>query len=38
MTDSPLGELTMLRRTGTVEDYVNNFLALACRDAELTER
>ncbi len=38
MTDSPLGELTALRRTGTVEDYINNFLALACRDVELSER
>jgi hypothetical protein len=37
MTDSPLGELTALRRTGTVEDYVNSFLALACRDVELSE-
>ncbi|EEE55062.1 hypothetical protein OsJ_02776 [Oryza sativa Japonica Group] len=37
MTDSPLGELTALRRTGTVENYVNSFLALACRDVELSE-
>lgn len=37
MTDGCLGELTALRRTGSVEDYVNSFLALACRDAELSE-
>lgn len=37
MTDSPLGELTTLWRTGTVDDYINSFLALACRDAKLSE-
>jgi hypothetical protein len=37
MTDEPVGELIILRRTGTVEDYTDKFLALACRDADLLE-
>jgi hypothetical protein len=37
MTDSPVDEIMLLRRTGTVEDYTDKFLALACRDADLTE-
>uniref|UniRef100_A0A7N0ZSV2 Retrotransposon gag domain-containing protein n=1 Tax=Kalanchoe fedtschenkoi TaxID=63787 RepID=A0A7N0ZSV2_KALFE len=38
MTDSPLGEIAMLRRTGTVNEYCNQFLTLACRDVELSEK
>lgn len=38
MTDGPIGELMLLRRTGTVEDYTDKFLALACRDADITEK
>jgi hypothetical protein len=37
MTDSPVGELMLLRRTGSVEEYTDQFLAYACRDADLTE-
>ncbi|WVZ63767.1 LOW QUALITY PROTEIN: hypothetical protein U9M48_013374 [Paspalum notatum var. saurae] len=36
MTDSPLGELAVLRRTGSVE-YTDQYLSLACRDLELSE-
>jgi hypothetical protein len=38
ITDSPIGELMLLRRTGTVDDYTDQFLALACRDADLSEQ
>jgi hypothetical protein len=38
MTDSPVGELMLLRRTGSVEEYTDQFLAYACRDADLTEQ
>jgi hypothetical protein len=37
LTDSPIGELTMLRRTGSVNDYCNRFMALSYRDLTLTE-
>ena len=37
MTDSPLGELKLLHRTSTVEDYCDRLMALACRDHELSE-
>ena len=37
MTDSLLGELKLLHRTSTVEDYCDRFMALACRDHELSE-
>jgi hypothetical protein len=37
MTDSPLGELILLRRTRSVDDHTNQFLTLACRDAGLSE-
>jgi hypothetical protein len=36
LKDSPLSELALLRRTGTVE-YCNCFMALSCRDHSLTE-
>jgi len=29
--------MMLLRRDGTVDDYTDKFLALACRDADLTE-
>ncbi|KAJ1283624.1 hypothetical protein BS78_03G142700 [Paspalum vaginatum] len=38
MTDTPLGALKLLQRTSTVEDYCEKFMALACRDAELSEQ
>jgi len=37
-SQSPLGEISLLRRTGTVEDYAKQFVALACREVELSER
>jgi hypothetical protein len=37
MTDSPFGELVLLRRAGSVEEYTNQFLTLACRDADLSD-
>jgi hypothetical protein len=37
MTDGPVGEIMLLRCIGTVEEYTDKFLALACRDADLTE-
>jgi hypothetical protein len=37
MTDSPLGELVLLHRTGAVDDYTDQFLALACRDVDLSD-
>jgi hypothetical protein len=37
MTDGPVGEIMCLRRSGTVEEYTDKFLALACRDADLAE-
>uniref|UniRef100_A0A0A9GMD0 Retrotransposon gag domain-containing protein n=1 Tax=Arundo donax TaxID=35708 RepID=A0A0A9GMD0_ARUDO len=37
MTESLLGEIAMLRRSGFVQDYTNQFVSLACRDVELTE-
>jgi hypothetical protein len=37
LTESPLGELVLLRRVGTVQEYTDQFLALACRDADLSD-
>jgi hypothetical protein len=38
MTDSPVGKLMLLRRTGSVEEYTDQFLAYACRDTDLTKQ
>ena len=38
ITESPLGEPTQPRRTGTVEEYAKQFVSLACREVELSER
>ena len=38
LTESPLGELALLRCSSTVEDYANQFMSLACREMELSER
>jgi hypothetical protein len=38
MTDSLLGELLLLRRAGTVDDYTDQFLTLTCSDADLSDR
>jgi len=37
ITESPLGELTQLRRMGMVEEYAKQFISLACREVELSE-
>jgi hypothetical protein len=37
LIDSPIDELAMLRRTGTVDDYSKCFIALSCRDTSLSE-
>ena len=37
MTDSPVEEIMLLCHTGSVENYTNKFLPLACHDADLTE-
>jgi hypothetical protein len=37
LTESPLGELVLLCRARTVEEYKDQFLALACRDADLSD-
>ena len=37
MTNNPVGEIMLLRRDGSVEDYIDKFLALACRDTDLTK-
>jgi hypothetical protein len=37
LTDSPISELAMLRRTSTVDDYSKRFIALSCRDTSLSE-
>jgi hypothetical protein len=37
LTDSPVGELAMLRRTRTVDEFSKRFIALSYRDTSLTE-
>jgi hypothetical protein len=37
LTDSPIGELAMLRRTDTVDEFCKCFITLSCRDTSLTE-
>jgi hypothetical protein len=37
LTDSPIGELAMLRRTDTVDELCKCFITLSCRDMSLTE-
>jgi hypothetical protein len=36
-TDTPLGELAQLHRTGTGDDICGRFMALSCHDHMLTE-
>jgi hypothetical protein len=35
MTGIPLGELTLLRRSGNVDEFYGKFMALSCRDHTL---
>jgi hypothetical protein len=37
LTDSPIGALAMLRRSGSVDDYAKQFTALSCCGTSLTE-
>jgi hypothetical protein len=37
LTDTPLGELAMLRRSGSVDEFARRFMALSCRDPSITE-
>jgi hypothetical protein len=37
MKDMPLGELALLRWTGSVDELCGKFMALSCRDLTLTE-
>jgi hypothetical protein len=38
LTDTPLRELAMLRRTGSVDEFANRFMALSYRDPTITEQ
>jgi hypothetical protein len=37
LTDTPLGELAMLCRSGSVDEFARQFMALPCRDPSITE-
>jgi hypothetical protein len=37
LTDSPIGELALLRHTGSVDEYCNQFMSLLCHEPSLTE-
>jgi hypothetical protein len=37
LTDTPLDELAMLRRSGSVDEFTKRFMALSCRDPSITE-
>jgi hypothetical protein len=37
LTDSPIGELALLRRDGSIDDFAKRFMALSCRDTAITE-
>jgi hypothetical protein len=37
LTDSPLGEMAMLRRSGSVDESTKRFMALSYRDMTITE-
>jgi hypothetical protein len=37
LTDSPLGDLTLLHRNGSVDDYCKQFKALSCHDPSISE-
>jgi hypothetical protein len=37
MTDTPLGALALLCRTGSVDEFYSKFMALSCRDLTLNE-
>jgi hypothetical protein len=37
LTDSPIGEIVLLRRDGSVDDFAKCFMALSCRDTTINE-
>jgi hypothetical protein len=37
LTDTPLGELAMLCRTGSMDEFAKRFMVLSCRDPSITE-
>jgi hypothetical protein len=37
LTDSQIGKPTMLRRTGSVDEYSKRFIVLSCHDTTLSE-
>jgi hypothetical protein len=37
LTDSPIGEITLLRCDGSIDDFAKCFMALSCRDTAITE-
>lgn len=37
MTETPLSELKLLQREGTIDEYCSRFMALSCRNLSLTE-
>jgi hypothetical protein len=37
LTDTPLGELAMLRRSGSVDEFARRFMVLSCHDPSITE-
>jgi hypothetical protein len=37
LTDSPLGELALLHRSGRVDKFCNKSMSLSCRDRALTK-
>jgi hypothetical protein len=37
LTDSPIGEIALLRRDDNVDDFAKRFMALSCRDTAITE-
>jgi hypothetical protein len=37
LTDSPIDEITLLRRDSSIDDFVKRFMALSCRDTMITK-
>jgi hypothetical protein len=37
LNGSPIGEITLLRRDGSVDDFTKCFMALSCRDMVITK-
>jgi hypothetical protein len=38
LMESPIGELTLLRRDGSVDDFTKRFMALSCCDTAISEQ